>query len=173
MVQVEELTAKAALEAPNYSPPVPNANGTQALFTVSTYSFASGKPTQQLRVIDLARRGVTTIASGENIHDANWIPGRHDEILYLQSDDKGKTQVKVARTGDLPGDHDWVMQIDAPIANLKLKLLREGQIAFVFTGLADDDGKLFNEETVDKKNGARVFDTTYVRTVSTALIIIL
>lgn len=166
MVQVENLTAKTVLEAPNYSPPVPNANGTQGLFTVSTYDFESGKPTQQLRVFDLAGRGVATIASGENVHDAQWIPGTHDEILYLQSDDKGKTQVKVARTGDLPGDHDWVMQVDAPIANLKLKLLREGQVAFVFTGLVGDDGQLFNEEAVEKKDSARVFDTTYVRTVS-------
>ncbi|KAG9259052.1 prolyl oligopeptidase [Emericellopsis atlantica] len=164
MVRVEKLTAKTVLEAPNYSPPVPNANGTQGLFTVSTYDFASGKHTQYLRVIDLAGRGVSTIVSGDNIHDAHWIPGPHDEILYVQSDDKGKTQVKIARTGDLPGDHDWVMQIDAPIANLKLKLLREGQVAFVFTGLAGDDGELFNEEAVEKKNSARVFDTTYVRT---------
>ena len=167
MVRVENLTAKTVLEAPNYSPPVPNANGTQGLFTVSTYDFASGKHTQNLKVIDLAGRGVSTIASGENIHDAHWIPGPHDEILYLQSDDKGKTQVKIARTGDLPGDHDWVRQIDAPIANLKLKLLKEGQVAFVFTGLAGDDGELFNEEAVEKKNSARVFDTSYVRTVST------
>ena len=107
------------------------------------------------------------LISDDKVHDALWIPGTNDQILYLLDGENGKTLLKAARTGDLPGQHSLLIEFDAPVANLKLKMLSNGTIAFAVTGLVGADGKLYNEEVVGKKKStARIFDTPNVRCVS-------
>lgn len=171
---VHKLTPELLLSAPRRSPGVPNAKGSQLLYTVSTHSFEEedenddpGKTKKELWIMDVASGGASHITSDDKAHDAHWIPGTNDQIIYLLDGEKGETKVMTARNGDLPSQHTLMKVIDAPVANLKVKLLENGNVIFVVTGLVGPDGSLFNEKTAKKKKSTgRIFDTPNVRAVS-------
>lgn len=168
MVQIQKLTAETLLSAPRLSPVVPNHDGTLGLYTVSTHTFGD-KTAKEVQVLDIGTGLSRQLSDDDKVNDVCWIPGSTNEVLYLKSEEKGKTKVVVADAGDLSKEHCQVTEVDAPIANVKLKQLSDGMMAFVFTGLIGDNGELFNDEAVKKKSTARVFDTTNVRVVSAFL----
>lgn len=166
-------TTEAMIEAPRRTPFVPNRIGTLALYTVSTYSFETGKTTSEGRVHDLS------VAYGaseqlweddnedEDAHDAVWIPGTDTQIMYLKSKDKGATEVRIADGADVKKEHETIEVIDAPISNLKIKALDDGSIVFAVVGHVTTDGKLYNSKAAEKKKcTGRVFDTNTIRFVS-------
>ncbi|GJN69705.1 hypothetical protein PLICBS_003755 [Purpureocillium lilacinum] len=164
MVQVQKLTAETLLGAPRRGVAVPNHNGTLALYTLSTHNFDDGKTRKEVRVADLTSDGVPSrqLSDDDKVHDAVWIPGTNN-VVYLKSGDKGATKAFVANAGHVDAEHYVVGEFDAPIANLKLKRLDDGGVVFVVTGLVGPNGELYNEEAVEKRSTARVFDTAQIR----------
>ncbi|KAJ6446855.1 tRNA wybutosine-synthesizing protein [Purpureocillium lavendulum] len=157
------LTAEALLGAPRRSAAVPNDDGTLALYTQSTHSFADGGSTRaEVRVMDLGIRSSALFSDDDKVHDAVWIPGARDQILYLVSADRGSTHVFAGSARNDSMEHHLVAEIEAPVRNLKLAGLSGDKVAFVVTGLADDAGSLFNEESEDKRSSGRIFDTSHV-----------
>lgn len=163
-MKVQKLTAETLLSAPRRSPAVPNRNGTLALFTVSTHMFGKGTA-NEVRVMDIKTGSSQQLSTDEKVHDALWIPGTDDQVIYLRSGDGGNTQVFVASAKDTERKHDMVAELKAPVAHLKLKLFKDGSVVFVVTGLVGENGELYNEEVVARKSTARVFDTPNVRMV--------
>ena len=165
-IKAQKLTAEALLSAPRFSPIIPNHDGTLGLYTVSTHKFGEGT-TKELQVIDIKRGISQVLSTDDRVHDVNWIPdSSSDDVFYLRSGEKGKTQVFVADARDLSKKHSQVTELDAPISNLKLKKLDgEAIIAAVFTGLVGEDGGLYNDEAIEKKSTARVFDNCNIRVV--------
>ncbi|KAK5987980.1 Dipeptidyl-peptidase 5 [Cladobotryum mycophilum] len=161
MVHSQKLTAEALLGAPRRSPAVPNANGTLALYTVSTHDFKESKTLNELKIIDIETGFSKRITYDDKFHDALWIPGSNDEIIGLRSLESGHTQVVVSYTST--GRSYITAEIPAPVSTLKLKLLPDGDIAFVVAGLVGDDGSLFNDVADKPKSTGRVFDTSNVR----------
>lgn len=164
MVQLVKLTPETLISAPRRSAAVPNADGTLALFTESTHEFGKGTTTE-LRVLSIQSNTSVELTDEEGVHDAHWIPGTTDEIVYLKSGDKGITQVIVASGNDVGKDRYVAATFNAPLGNLKLRTVDDG-IAFVVTGLIGDDGGLYNEMVVEKHSSVRVFDKPAVRFVS-------
>lgn len=167
MVQVQKLNAETLLGAPRRGVAVPNHNGSLALYTLSTHNFDDGKTRKEVRVADLTSDGVPSrqLSDDDKVHDAVWIPGTNN-VVYLKSGDKGATKAFVANAGHVDAEHYVVGEFDAPIANLKLKRLDDGGVVFVVTGLVGPNGELYNEEAVEKRSTARVFDTAQIRVVS-------
>lgn len=157
MVRVQKLTAEALLSDPRRSPAVPNRDGTHALYTVSTHILGD-KTTHELRVFNLQTGNSKQISNDAGVHDAMWIPTTELDVIYLRSVDKGRTQVMVAYAGDVSVEHYLAAEIDAPVSNLKLKELSNGNVAFVVTGLVGDTG-LYNQEVAQKGSSARLYDT--------------
>jgi hypothetical protein len=157
MVRIQKLTAEALLSDPRRSPAVPSRDGTHALYTVSKHILGD-KTTQELRVLNLQTGGSLQISNDSGVHDAMWIPNTELDVIYLQSVDKGRTQVMVAYAGDVSVEHYMAAEIDAPVSNLKLKELSSGGVAFVVTGLVGDTG-LYNQEVAQKGSSARLYDT--------------
>ncbi|GFP53081.1 dipeptidyl-peptidase 5 [Trichoderma asperellum] len=153
MVRVQKLTAEALLSDPRRSPAVPNRDGTHALYTVSTHILGD-KTTHELRVFNLQTGNSKQISNDAGVHDAMWIPTTELDVIYLRSVDKGRTQVMVAYAGDVSVEHYLAAEIDAPVSNLKLKELSNGNVAFVVTGLVGDTG-LYNQEVAQKGSSAR------------------
>ena len=163
MVQVQKLTTEVLLSAPRRTGAVPNRLGSLALHTVSTHTWGD-KTVTELKVMDLDSTESWTLSSDEKVHDPAWIPGTDDEIVYLKSGEKGKTEIYVTK-GSIKkdGEHTKIAEIDAPLRALKLKELEGGNVAFVVTGLVGHHGGLYNEEADEKKTTARVYDTVNIR----------
>lgn len=164
MVQVQKLTAEALLGAPRRSAAIPSHDGKLALYTVSTHKFGD-KTVKEVRVMNLETRQSVQISDDEKAHDAVWIPGTSD-ILFLNSEDKGRTHVVVASGEDPSREHNTIAEFNAPIQNLKLKRLDDGSVVFMVSGLVGDDGLLYNEEAHDKPSTGRIIDGARIRTVS-------
>lgn len=161
---VQKLTPESLLGDPRRGPAVPNGDGHLALYSVSTYNFSIGRNIKEVKVMNIDDDSSVIISTDENVHDAVWIPGTKDEILYLKSVNNGATQAIVASAADGEQEHYLVANFDAPINNLKLKRLKNGSVAVVVTGLIEN-GELYNEVTMQKKSSVRVFDTPDVRMV--------
>lgn len=162
--QSQKLTAETLLAAPRSSPPVPNDDGTLGVYAVSTHTIG-GETAREVRVMDLGGDSSLQLSADDKVHDVNWIPGSPEEVIYLRSEEKKGTQVFVANARDVSKQHYELVELDAPISNVRLKQLDGGTVAFVFTGLVGEDGRLFNDEVVEKKSTERVFDSYNIRVV--------
>ena len=151
---------RVLLGAPRRSPAVPNAKGTHALYTLSTYSFEAHKKTREIRLLDIGNGQSILVTNDEKANEPHWL---EDQIVFLKRDDKGVTKLVVADVedvskiyvaGDLPG----------PVSDFKLKVLAKGEIAVAFVGQATPDGGLFNPQTKAKKHHTGlVYDSVMVR----------
>lgn len=159
---MKRLTAETLLAAPRRGDAVPNARGCLALHTLSTHKFGDGTR-KEVRIMNLKTGHSSQFSDDENVHDATWIPGTTGEdVVYLRSggdDRKGRTEVVVASAVYVTKEHYTIAEIDAPIADLKLKALGDGSVAFVVTGLVGNDGSLFNDEKVKHRSTGRIYDT--------------
>ncbi|KID92040.1 prolyl oligopeptidase [Metarhizium guizhouense ARSEF 977] len=161
MVRVQKLTAETLIGAPRRSAAIPNHDGRLALYTISTHKFGD-KTVKQVRVMDLQTRQSSQISDDDKVHDAVWVPGTND-ILFLKSGDKDRTQAIVAKGRDGSWEHIPIAEFNGPIENLKLKKLDDGSVVFMVTGQVDDDGLLYNEEAHQKLSTGRIFDGARVR----------
>ncbi|KAL6871324.1 alpha/beta-hydrolase [Trichoderma novae-zelandiae] len=157
MVRVQKLTAEVLLSDPRRGPAVPNRDGTHALYTISTHT-PSGKAKQEFRILDIQTGNSTELSSDPRVHDARWIPSTRLDVLYLQSAENGRTQVRVASAADVSAEHYLAAEIDAPVSNLKLRALDNGSVAFVATALVGDSG-LYNQEAAQRGSTARIYDS--------------
>ena len=123
--------------------------------------------------MDLESTESWDVVTDAAVHDVSWIPGTDDDIIYLKSCKKGKTEVCVTKGAKLAArEHVKILELDAPVANLKLKKLEDHDVAFVVTGLVGDQGSLYNEEAHKEKSSGRVYDTVNIRQVSVPITII-
>ncbi|KAK3496899.1 Alpha/Beta hydrolase protein [Neurospora hispaniola] len=157
-----KFTPEVLLTAPRRSPAIPNAKGTKALFTVTTYSFETHRKTSQIRLLDIESGQSTLLVDDLSASEPTWIGD--DEFLYLKSGEKGNTTVlvdKIARPGSQAYE---VTTIKARISNIKIKELTNGTVAFVCSASATPDGQLSNPATAKKPySSAKVYTSLFVR----------
>lgn len=154
--------SRVLLSAPRRSPAVPNADGTLALYTLSTYSFDSHKKTSEIRVLELDNGQSTLITNDEKASEPNWL-GDGNQIIWLKEGENGSTQLIQGNT-DNAGDSHVVADVPGSISGIKLKVLKEGQIAIAVVGKARPDGQLYNAAAEPKKySSGLVYDSVMVR----------
>lgn len=73
---------RVLITAPRRSSATPNANGTYALYTVSSYSLESHTETNEIRVLDLKTGHSTLFSDDANNKEPTWLPG--DQIVWLR-----------------------------------------------------------------------------------------
>jgi hypothetical protein len=95
-----KFTPEVLLSAPRRSAAVPNASGTKALFTVSTYSFENHKKTLQIRVLDIETGQSSLLVDDLNCSEPTWLG--EDEFMYLKTGAKGDTTL-IADSVSTPG----------------------------------------------------------------------
>ena len=88
------------LSAPRRSAAIPNAAGTLALFTVSTYSFQSHTKTSEIRVLDIKTGQTTLLTSDVNASEPTWL-GEKNLVLWLKGGEKGTTSLTMADAENL------------------------------------------------------------------------
>ena len=70
-IKANLFTPEVLLSAPRRSAGIPNADGTAALYTVSTYSFSDKKRSSELRLLDLKTNQSNLLLSGDG--EARWL----------------------------------------------------------------------------------------------------
>jgi dipeptidyl aminopeptidase/acylaminoacyl peptidase len=149
------------LAAPRRSGAKPNADGTYALYTVSTYSFESTVKTKEIRLFDMQTRRSTLITNDEKASEPHWL---ENEVLYLQEgEEKGSTKLVVASI-DRGAEPYTAAIVPGSISDLKLKTLEAGKVAVVCAAKTTHEDKLWNEANEVKRNHTGVvYDSTFVR----------
>ena len=113
-------------------------------------------------MLDISNGQSRLISNEGKTSSPNWI-GTGNEILWLESGDKGVTEIKV-------GDADRVGQsyvagtVKAPISGVKLKVLDEDRVAIAVVAQAAPNGSIYNKEDEAKKqSSAMLYDSVMVR----------
>ncbi|MCJ1397068.1 hypothetical protein MMC11_000260 [Xylographa trunciseda] len=159
-IRVEKFTPEVLLTTPRRSPAVPNAAGTHALYTQSTYSFESHSKSKEIRLLDLRSSQITLVTNENKTGEPHWL---EDDILYLKEGEKGITELIVADSGDLSKIYTAAI-VPGPVSDAKLKVLEKGKVAIVFAAMTQPDGTLYNPENEPKKHSTgRLYDSVMVR----------
>lgn len=153
---------RVLLSAPRRSPAVPNADGKLAVYTISTYSFETHKKTSEIRILDVESGQSNLITNEDKTSEPSWLEDGND-LLWLKGGEKGATQLVVGNVKDL-GKNYVAGTVSGPIANVKLKVLKEGKVAIAFTGRTRPDGSLHNPKEEPKKlSTGLIYDSLMVR----------
>lgn len=99
-VRANKFTPEILLSAPRRSSAVPNAEGTLALFSVSTYSFDSHTKRSEIRLLDIATGQSRVLSSDTNVSEPVWL-GDKDLVLWLKGGDKGTTSLVLVDSSDV------------------------------------------------------------------------
>jgi pre-mRNA-splicing helicase BRR2 len=86
------------ITAPRRSPAIPNAAGTHALYTLSTYDLDAHKEIKEIKIINLLDGSNTLISSDSGDKDPQWL-GRLNKILYLRSKDNDEAELWISSPG--------------------------------------------------------------------------
>ncbi|KAK7957080.1 alpha/beta-hydrolase [Apiospora aurea] len=151
-------------------PAVPNRDGTLALFAQSTHTVGEDKTLKEVRVMKVESGDSQQLAADDKVHDAVWLPDASTStspsaVIWLKKGDGGVTSIEMAADAAKPSASAVVKlgEIAAPVDNLKLKALKDGSVAFLVVGLADEDGELYNPEKHKKLSSIRIHDEYNVR----------
>jgi len=101
-VRANKFTPEVLLSAPRRSAAAPNAQGTLALFTLTTYSFESHSKTSEIRLLDIETGQSKLLSDDLAASEPTWL-GEKNLVLWLKSEEKGATSLILA-DGDHPGN---------------------------------------------------------------------
>ncbi|TVY73480.1 Dipeptidyl-peptidase [Lachnellula suecica] len=162
-VRANKFTPEVLLSAPRRTPATPNAEGTLALFSVSTYSFQTHSKTNEIRVLDIKTGQTKLLVSDLGASEPTWL-GEGSLVLWLKGGEKGTTNLVLADAENLDNKAETVTTFDGSVSNLKVTRIDDDNIALVLTGLATPSGELYNSETAEKpRSTARIYDKLFVR----------
>ncbi len=92
-----KFTPDLLIEAPRRSPAVPNAAGTYALYTVSTYSIESKTEIKETKVLCLKTQEHLLFSDDPAVQSAQWL--EDNLLLWTKSKDGGKTEFWIGSVG--------------------------------------------------------------------------
>jgi hypothetical protein len=102
-VRATKFTPEVLLSAPRRSAAVPNADGTLALFSVSTYDFEKHAKTFEIRVLEI-KTGLSNLLTADlNASDPTWL-GEKNLVLWLKGGEKGTTSLVMGDADNLENE---------------------------------------------------------------------
>jgi len=99
-IRANKFTPKVLLSAPRRSAAIPNADGTLALFTLSTYSFSTHSKSAEIRVLDIKTGQSKLLSDDLNASEPTWV-GEKNLVLWLKGGEKGTTSLVLADAENL------------------------------------------------------------------------
>lgn len=156
------ITHRVLLGAPRRSSAVPNAAGTLAVYTQTSYSFESHSKTNEIRVIEIETGRSALITNDPGASNPQWLGGG-ELLVWLKTKSNGNTSFIV---GDArQADNTYTAgTVPGPVSDLKVTVIEPGKIGFAVTGKANPDGSLFNPHDAKKSHTTgRVYTSLFVR----------
>jgi hypothetical protein len=99
-VRANKFTPEVLLSAPRRSAAIPNADGTLALFTVSTYSFSTHSKSAEIKILDIKTGQSKLLSSDLSASEPTWV-GEKNLVLWLKGGEKGTTSLVLADASNL------------------------------------------------------------------------
>jgi hypothetical protein len=99
-IRAKKFTPEVLLSAPRRSSAIPNADGTLALFTVSTYSFHTHSRSSEIRVLHIKTGRSKLLSDDVTASEPVWL-GEKNLVLWLKGGEKGTTSLVLADAEDL------------------------------------------------------------------------
>lgn len=159
---ITHTSLRILLGAPRRSAAVPNAAGTLAVYTQSTYSFDSHSKTNEIRVLDIATGRSALITNDSGASNPRWL-GDGDQLVWLSEKDNGNTSFVIG-DGRQVGTSYTAGTVPGPVSDLKVTTIEPGKIGFVVSGKANPDGSLYNPKDAKKPfSSGRYYTSLFVR----------
>lgn len=90
-IRANKFTPEVLLGAPRRSEGNPNSNGSQVLYSISTYSFDEHAKTSEIRVLDVNSGETSLITDKEGASEPQWLDD--ETILVLSESDDGTSVI--------------------------------------------------------------------------------
>lgn len=153
---------RVLLGAPRRSSAIPNASGTLAVYSQTTYSFESHSKTNEIRVFDIENGRSHLVTNDPGADNPQWL-GETDQLIWLKGRPNGNTSFIIGNARE-PGRTYTAGTVSGPISDLKLTEIEPGKIGFAVTGKANPDGTLFNPHDVKEPfSSGRLYTSLFVR----------
>ncbi|KAJ5777056.1 Oligopeptidase family protein [Penicillium odoratum] len=157
-----KFTPEVLLGAPRRSSAVPNAAGTLAVYTQTSYSFESHSKTNEIRIIEIQSGRSALITNDPGASNPQWL-GADDQLVWLKTKTNGNTSFIVGDARE--ADKTYTAgTVPGPVSDLKVTLIEPGKIGFAVTGKANLDGSLYNPQDAKKPHTTgRLYTSLFVR----------
>ncbi|KAJ9214466.1 hypothetical protein DTO166G4_3870 [Paecilomyces variotii] len=161
-IRAVKFSPEVLLEAPRRSAAVPNATGSLAVYTQTTYSFESHSRTSEIRVIDVATGQSYLITNDTAASNPCWL-GDTDQLVWLKEKENGNTSFIIGDAYKV-GETYTAGTVPGPVSDLKLTTIKDGKIGFAVSGKANPDGTLYNPKDAKKPHSTgRLYTSLFVR----------
>lgn len=150
------------LGAPRRSSAFPNAAGTLAVYTQTSYSFESHSKTNEIRVIDIKSGKSALITNDAGASNPQWVDDS-DQLVWLKAKGNGNTSFVI---GDArQADNTYTAgTVPGPVSDLKVVTLEPGKLGFAVSGKANPDGSLYNPHDAKKPHSSgKLYTSLFVR----------
>ncbi|KAJ5664720.1 hypothetical protein N7462_011533 [Penicillium macrosclerotiorum] len=157
-----KFTPEVLLGAPRRSSALPNAAGTLAVYTQTSYSFESHSKTNEIRVIEIQTGRSALITNDPGASNPQWL-GDSDQLVWLKTKSNGNTSFIVGDARE--ADKTYTAgTVPGPVSDLKVTVIEPGKIGFAVTGKANPDGSLYNPHDAKKPHTTgRLYTSLFVR----------
>lgn len=160
-VQASRFTPEVLLSAPRRSSGIPNGDASKILYSISEYSFGTHSKKSEVRVLDVASQETHPIISSAAA-GFDWLGT--DEVLVLTSGEGDVTDVRVGSVKDFEKSAYTVSTIPAPVGDLRICPLSNGDYGFAVSAKTTPDGQLYNASKAPKPHtSGRVYNSMFVR----------
>ncbi|KAJ5591808.1 uncharacterized protein N7459_002177 [Penicillium hispanicum] len=157
-----KFTPEVLLGAPRRSSAVPNAAGTLAVYTQTSYSFESHSKTNEIRVIEIESGRSALITNDPGASNPQWL-GNTDQLVWLKTKSNGNTGFIIGDAREVDKTYT-AGTVPGPVSDLKVTIVEPGKIGFAVSGKANPDGSLFNPHDAKKPHTTgRVYTSLFVR----------
>ncbi|KAK7748479.1 hypothetical protein SLS62_008519 [Diatrype stigma] len=190
-VTATKFTPEVLLSAPRRSSGVPNSTGTHALYTVSQYSFESHAKSYAIKVLDLKTGSSTVLYENPAYTEPTWISEKSFVFVHNRDNNAGTrlmladvtrpgAEYRAAWSKDTGEADHWrvpvcshspqeISSFKGLIANIKVKDIGGGTIAFACTAPTTPSGELYDpvadgeEKKKTSFSSAKVYSSLFVR----------
>lgn len=96
-IRAQKFTPEVMLGSSRRSPGIPNGDGSQILYTSSTYSFETQQTTREMRVFDV-QSSESKLLTHASASEPKWLDEKN--LIFLSSGEEGATNVVIACLDD-------------------------------------------------------------------------
>jgi dipeptidyl aminopeptidase/acylaminoacyl peptidase len=160
-IRAKKFTPSVLLSAPRRGAAIPNSDGTQILYSISTYSFESHEKKTEIRLLNSKDQHTSLVSDVKGVGPVAWLDDK--TVVLLVNGDQGHTNVLVGNPTDWKTSYT-AGSIDGPVGDLKVKRLDKSTYAVAVSASANPDGSLYNPESALKRfTSGRVYSSLFVR----------
>ncbi|KAI5861188.1 alpha/beta-hydrolase [Durotheca rogersii] len=160
------ITPELMLSANRYGVAAPNPSGEFAIYTVSNYSFETGRRSSQWNRLDLKTGEISLWHAGSGISEVVFVGPTPSSIIYINgtnAEDDGGISLYSADANAL-GDAKLIASLPAPYSGLKAVQTPSGEIHFLVYTKAYPNGTAYNSALASTPSSTgRTYSSIYVR----------